>query len=131
MIINLLILLLIVIAMCNSITYNSKYKCPKYEVKINYVRASRLPGDASQGKLVIDMVKLKFDRDVPCGMYSLINAYGKGVLFVSSSDSRTGYMNMKNMNSIAHINLFDLWELYRLESNDNGFIQTYNRGCCN
>lgn len=130
MIVNLLIVLLIIIVMCNSINYNSKYRCPKYTVKIKYVRASRLPGENLPERVGIDTVNLKLDRDVPCGIYSLTNAYGKAALFVSNTDSRTGYMHMTDMNAVAKINLFDLWDLQRLESDSNRFIQTYNRGCC-
>lgn len=130
MIVNLLIVLLIIIVMCNSVTYNSKYRCPKYTVKIKYVRASRLPGETFSEKVGIDTINLKLDRDVPCGIYSLTNAYGKASLFVGNTDSRTGFMHMKNMDVISKINLFDLWDLQRIESDTNIFIRTYNRGCC-
>lgn len=131
MIINLLIVLLIVIIMCNSVTYNSKYRCPKYTVKIKYVRSSRLPGEYLQERVGIDTINLKLDRDVPCGIYTLMNAYGKAVMFVGNTDTRIGYMHMNNMDLVSKISLFDLWDLQRLDSSDNQFIQTYNRGCCN
>lgn len=136
MIINLLIVLLILIVMCTSITYNTKYKCPEYTVKIRYLRASRLPGNSRPEKLGtgFDTINLKLDRDVPCGMYGVTHTYGKSILFVSNTDSRTGYMhmnmNMKNMKGLDKVNLFDLWDLQRLESESDRFIQTYNRGCC-
>ena len=130
MIINLVIVLLIVIVLCNSIVYSNKYKCPSSPIKIDYVRASRLPGATYSERVGIDTINLKLDRDVPCGVYSLKNSYGSGVMFVGQSDNRFGYMTIKDMNTINNINLFDLWDLQRLESEENTFIQTYNRGCC-
>lgn len=131
MIIHLVLVLLIVILLCNSITFNSIYKCPKYPIKIKYLRASRLPGIKFKESIGIDTVALKLDRDVPCGIYKIVNAYGYGILFVSSSNPRIGYMHMNNMDLLKNINLLDVWDLQRLESEDNGFVQTYNRGCCN
>ncbi len=130
MIINLLIVLLIIIAMCSSITYNSKYKCPKFTVNIKYIRASRLPGEHLKERVGIDTINLKLDRDIPCGIYNLMTVYGKAIMFVTNTDSRIGYMHMNNMESVANLSLFDLWDIQRLESSDNQFIQTYNTGCC-
>lgn len=130
MIINLVVVLLIVIVMCSSITYNTQYKCPKYTVKIKYVRGSRLPAKRLTERVGFNTIDLKLDRDVPCGIYSMNNAYGKATLIVDRNNSRMGYMNMKNMDVISKINLFDLWDLQRIESEGNPFVKTYNRGCC-
>ena len=130
MIINLIIVLVIVIIMCNSIIYSGKYKCPAFPLKVNYVRGSRLPGVKYTQRVGIDTINLKLDRDVPCGIYTLKNTYGDGILIVSRDNQRLGYMNMRNMDVIKNINLFDLWDLQRVESRDNLFIDTYNRGCC-
>lgn len=130
MIINLVIILLIVIVLCNSVIYSNKYKCPSYSLKIDYVRGSRLPGTIYSEKVGVDTINLKLDRDVPCGIYNLKNAYGDAVLHVGHGNPRFGYMAMKDMSAIANINLFDLWDLHRQESEENYFVQTYNRGCC-
>jgi hypothetical protein len=131
MVIQLVLVLVIVILLCNSITFNTIYKCPKYLVKIKYVRASRLPGKNYKERMGIDTINLKLDRDMPCGIYKLVNAYGYGILFVGGSNSRLGYLNMPNLDALKDVDLLDMWDLERLESDDNGFIQTYNRGCCN
>lgn len=130
MILQLVILLLIVILLCNSVTFNTIYKCPKYPLKIKYVRCSRYPGKDYQIRVGIDAVNVKLDRDVPCGIYKITSAYGYGVLFVSNSDPRQGYLGLDNLDSVKGVNLFDLWDLQRMESDDNKLIQTYNRGCC-
>jgi hypothetical protein len=131
MLLQLVIILLIVIVMCTSISFNDRYKCPKFAVRMKYVRASRLPDLDSSNQIGKDMIILKLDRDVPCGIYSLNTVYGIATIIVSNTNSRLGYMIMENSKSIAHINLFDLWDLQRIESDTNLFIQTYNRGCCN
>ncbi|VBB18600.1 hypothetical protein YASMINEVIRUS_1063 [Yasminevirus sp. GU-2018] len=131
MIIHLVLILLIIILLCNSITFNTIYRCPKYPLKIKYVRASRLPGKQFTERVGIDTLNIKLDRDVPCGLYKLTTTYGKGVMFVGSANSRLAYLNMDNMDVLSGVNLLDMWDIQRLESEDNGFIQTYNRGCCN
>jgi hypothetical protein len=130
MIIYLVLILLIVCMLCNSITYSTIYKCPKKDISIKYIRASRLPIKNNQEEFGIDIINLKLDRDVPCGVYSLTNMFGYGILFVGASNSRIGYMNMKDMTLLKDINIFDIWDLKRIESPKNGFIQTYNKGCC-
>lgn len=130
MIINLIILLVIILLLCTSINYNLTHRCPRYHVKIKYIRASRLPGVTYQERTGIEKINLKLDRDVPCGVYILTTSYGKGALFVPSSSPRFGYLSMKNLDSLDKITMFDLWDLERLESDENMFIQTYNRGCC-
>lgn len=131
MIIELVLILLIIIFLCNSITFNSIYRCPKYPIKIKYVRASRLPTSNADEILGLNLINLKLDRDVPGGIYSIVNAYGYGMLFVGSANPRIGYLYMSNMKMLDNVNLLDMWDLQRLESSTNGFIQTYNRGCCN
>lgn len=130
MLVNLLIVLLIIIVCCNAFIYSNKYKCPPYGLKIDYVRASRLPGFDYSDRVGIDTVNLKLDRDVPCGIYNMKTSYGNATLIVSKDNYRLGYMNIENMNIIQGINLFDLWDLERIESRDNQFIITYNNGCC-
>ena len=130
MILNLVILLLILIVLCNSVTFNDRYKCPKYAVKMKYMRASRLPDRNITKQTGIDMIILKLDRDIPCGIYNVVNTYGKATLMVSNSNSRIGYMHMKNLGDLVNINLFDFWDLRRVDSDENLFVQTYNRGCC-
>jgi hypothetical protein len=140
MIIQLVFIILIVLLFFNSIIYSGTYKCPGNAVKINYVRASRLPGtvgyrNASPGtglarRIGIDTINLKLDRDVPCGIYSIMTMYGAGVMFVGRNNYRVGSMNIKDMSLIANVNMFDLWGLERMENKDNNFIATYNAGCC-
>jgi hypothetical protein len=130
MIVHLVLILLIVIMLCNSITYSTINKCPNQDISIRYIRASRLPGKNYQERVGLDTINLKLDRDVPCGVYSLTNMFGYGVLFVSSSNPKFGYLSMKDLTVLDDINIFDMWDLKRLESPNNGFIQTYNRGCC-
>lgn len=130
MIINLVILLVILLLLCNSISYNTTYKCPSFPLKIRYVRASRLPGQTFTQRVGIDTINLKLDRDVPCGIYSVTNIYGQGALMVTHTDPRTGYLSMKDMQLVENAKLVDLWDLQRLDAMDNKFIQTYNRGCC-
>lgn len=131
MIIQLTLVIIILILLCKSITYNSIYKCPKLQVKIKYARASRLPGIQYKERVGIDTINVRLDRDIPCGIYRVVNPYGYGILFIGTSDSRLGYLNMPDIKILDKINLIDLWDLERLESTENGFIQTYNRGCCN
>jgi hypothetical protein len=135
MVINLLIVLIILIVLCSSITYNNKNMCAKNITNIKYVRASRIPIN-NNNFIGLNTIKLKLDRDIPCGIYNLTNAYGQGVIYVDNENSKIGYMTMKDMNNIYKINLFDLWDLKRLESDDNQnadnqIIKVYNRGCCN
>lgn len=130
MIIHLALVLLIIIMLCNSITYNTIHKCPNPGVNIRYVRASKLPGKIYQERIGIDTINFKLDRDVPCGVYKVTNMYGYSVMFVGSSNPRLGYLSMKNITVLDDVNILDLWDIQRLKSSDNGFIQTYNRGCC-
>jgi hypothetical protein len=132
MVINLLIVLIILIVLCSSITYNSKNICTTNTINIKYVRASRIPNN----NIGLNTIKLKLDRDIQCGIYNLKNAYGQAILYVDNENSRIGYMTMKDMNNINKIDLFDLWDLKRLGPDDNQnidsqIIKVYNKGCCN
>ncbi len=133
MIITLLFILLIVIFLCYLSIYSSinsyPKSCSKYDVQIKYVRASRLQ-DIQINKIGINMINLKLDRDVPCGIYALKTAYGDATLYINNTDLRSGYLNMKNMDNIINVNLFDLWYLDRIGSDDNPISKIYNLGCC-
>lgn len=130
MIINHIIVLLIVIILFNSLIYNTYYKCPKFPLNINYLRASRLPGTQYDIRIGINTMNLKLDRDIPCGMYQVSTSYGDGILIVGRSNRRIGYLNIQDMSILNDINALDMWNIIRIESNDNDFINTYNRGCC-
>jgi len=129
MILNLILVLIIAIVLLNTLVYNHIYKCPQPDVKIKYVRGSRLPRALSNDK-IFDSIDLKLDRDVPCGIYNLKNTYGNAIMFVSKYDKRVGYLTMKNMNYLTNIDMIDLWDLDRIESKADGLIKTYNSGCC-
>src|SRR5271170_696437 len=105
MIINLIIILVIILLLCTSINYNLTHRCPRYHVKIKYVRASRLPGVTYQERTGIEKINLKLDRDVPCGIYLLTTSYGKASLFVPSASSRFGYLSMKNLELLDKITM--------------------------
>lgn len=130
MIIQLSIILIIIVILFNSMIYNSIHACPKLAVKISYARGSRLPGNDSDDKFGIDTINLKLDRDIPCGIYNLNTTYGKGTLYVSKNDKRFGYLTIDNMNLLNKVSVLDLWNIERIESDNNYFIMTYNRGCC-
>lgn len=130
MIMNLFILLSIIIILFNSLIYAGTYKCPTNQVHVNYARASRMPGATYKERVGLDTINVKLDRDVPCGIYKIKTIYGNGLLFVSNNNYRYGYINMKNINNIINIKLLDIWDLKRLESKENLFIDTYNKGCC-
>jgi hypothetical protein len=124
MIINLLIVLLILILLCNISIYSIRNTCPKNNIQIKYVRASKL-SDTQTSKFI----NIKLDRDVPCGVYELKTAYGEGIMFVPKLNSRTGYLNVKDMNNIMNVTLFDLWNINRINSDDQ-IVSMYNIGCC-
>ena len=130
MITQLLILLLIIIVLFNCMIYNSQNTCPKMAIKISYARGSRLPGTIFEDRVGIKTINLKLDRDVPCGIYKLNTAYGPGILFVAKGKTRFGYLSIKDMELLKKVSVMDLWSIERIESNDNTFIMTYNRGCC-
>lgn len=139
MLIELIILLVITIILFNSVVYSIQSRCPGEEIRIEYVRAGRLPGSQFTERVGITTINLKLDRDVPCGIYKLDTSYGNAVLFVAKNSKRVGYMNYpqdaleKNPEAKREIDaadLFDLWGLTRVNGGDNEFINTYNRGCC-
>jgi len=130
MILNIVILLIIVIIIFNSIIYSQLYKCPTDPLKIKYVRASRLSETISSDSIGIENINVKFDREVPCGIYHLKTIYGDGIAYVGKGSNRTGYLHVKNMDLLKNVSLLDLWDLVRVISNDNHFIRTYNQGCC-
>jgi len=129
-IVGMAILLAILVVSFAMLINSRKYKCAPNQLVLRYVRASRLPGANYSERLGIDTVNLRLDREVPCGIYRVRNIYGSGIMFVGSTDQRAGYMNMKNMALIKGINLFDLWDLQRMDASDNQLIGTYNKGCC-
>lgn len=139
MIIQLIILLVICIILFNSVVYSVQTRCPGENIRIEYVRAGRLPGYQSKDRVGITTINLKLDRDVPCGIYKLETSYGDAVMFVAKESNRIGYLNYaqevlasnpETERGINSANLFDLWNIMRINGGDNEFINTYNRGCC-
>ena len=130
MIVDLLLVLAIISLLFYFMVYNHIYKCPKQKIYIKYIRASRLPSDPSEGfGKVIDNIKLRLDRDVPCGIYYFKSIYDNGVIYISKLDKQIGYMVVKNFEPLGKTNMFDLWDLERID-NDDPLVKTYNSGCC-
>jgi hypothetical protein len=139
MLIELIILLVICVLLFNSVVYSTQYRCPGESIKIEYVRAGRLPGTEFKKRVGITTINLKLDRDVPCGIYKLQTSYGDATIFVAKNSKRVGYLNYaqevleanpETRREIDSADLFDLWNLDRVSGGDNEFINTYNRGCC-
>ena len=93
MIIELLIVLVIAIISFCSTVYNIQHRCPPATIKIEYVRAGRLPGLDFEERVGITTINLKLDRDVPCGIYRLNTVFGEATMFVSKNSLRVGYLN--------------------------------------
>jgi hypothetical protein len=125
-----IILLLMLFLLCNSVNYNTKYKCPKKKYHLDYLRIYVLPGKNYAERVGLDTLNIKLDRDIPCGIYSVKTAYGNGIIFIGSPSSNVGYFFMTDTKYLEKINMFDVWDIKRLESDDNKFLLTYNRGCC-
>lgn len=125
-----IILLVIVTIFFNSIIYTQLHKCPTDPITIKYVRASRLSESISTDYMGIENISVKFDRDVPCGIYHVKTIYGDGMIYIGKGNNRTGYLHIKNMNLVKNVYLLDLWDLVREVTNDNHFIRTFNQGCC-
>lgn len=139
MIIELIILLIICIILFNSVVYSIQSSCPGDNVRIEYARAGRLPESKFKEEVGITTINLKLDRDIPCGIYKLGTSYGDAVLFMTKSSNRIGYLNYpqeyldanpETRREIDSSDLFDLWNLMRINGGNNQFINTYNRGCC-
>jgi hypothetical protein len=133
--INLLILLIICIVIFQCVVYNIQYRCPRFNLKIEYIRGSRLPARKLIDLIGIPTIPLKFDRDVECGIYRVTTVFGNGSLWVTKSDKRLGYLNLINFDkstdkSIDKANILDIWDLTRMDTGDNPIINTFNRGCC-
>jgi hypothetical protein len=139
MLIELIILLVICVLLFNSVVYSIQARCPGDNIRIKYVRAGRLPGNQFKERVGITTINLKLDQDIPCGIYKLDTSYGKAVMFVAKNSNRIGYLNYQQemleanpetKKEIESADLFDIWNLIRINGGDNEFINTYNRGCC-
>jgi hypothetical protein len=97
---------------------------------LDYLRIYVLPGKNYAERVGLDTLNIKLDRDIPCGVYSVKTAYGNGIIFIGSPSSNVGYFFMTDTKYLEKINMFDVWDIKRLESDDNKFLLTYNRGCC-
>lgn len=129
--IELLLLLLICIVIFQCVVYNIQYRCTRFTVKIEYIRGSRLPVRKTLDVVGIPTIPLKFDRDIECGIYRVATVFGPGSLWVTKSDKRLGYLNLITPDkSIDAMNIFDIWDITRMDTGDNPIINTFNRGCC-
>lgn len=96
------------------------------DLTINYVRASKFNDNFDP-----NIIRVKLDRDIPCGIYTTTSIYGSAIISINQSDSKIGYLYMKNIQKIMeNVNMVDLWNLIRNNGKDNIFIQTFNNGCC-
>lgn len=151
MIIGLFLILIIIVILFNSTVYSIQNRCPAESIKIRYVRASRMPFYSSYNSVVnnpdnklrqntgIDMMEVKLDRDVRCGIYSSNTKYGAVTLYVAKNSTRLGYLDFTELDKLDEqtkkefdkSDLFDMWDLDRFVTRyGNEFINTYNRGCC-
>jgi hypothetical protein len=118
--------------------YNIEHKCPANDFRMDYTRASRLPGSRFDESIGITSIKLKLENKIPCGIYRLNTNFGKATLFVSLQSPYKGYLNFPQSilsndtsnKSINETDVFDLWNIVRINDTNNDFIATYNRGCC-
>jgi hypothetical protein len=130
MYIKLLLVILIICIICNYIIKFNDSNCKYIATNVNYIRASQLPKQANTESIDLNTINIKFDRIVPCGMYNIKTLYGNGILIVSNIDDTIGYLHMNDMTVIKNIDIFDIWNLDRISSKDNPFVETYNNGCC-
>ena len=145
MLIDLIILLCITILLFGSVVYSIQHRCPAENIRIDYVRAGRLPGTLpkteleSRQKIGISVINLKLDRTIPCGIYNTDTSFGNATLIVSKDSLKVGYLNYsqdileenpETKKEIDKADLFDLWNITRITGKKNKFIDTYNRGCC-
>lgn len=145
MLINLLIILCITILLFNSVVYSIQHRCPIENIRIDFIRAGRLPGTLpgtkaeSKQTIGISVINLKLDRTVPCGIYSTDTSFGNATLIVNKDSLKIGYLNYghevlsnnpETKKEIDDANLFDLWNINRITGKNNKFINTYNHGCC-
>jgi hypothetical protein len=130
--IELVIILVIIIVLFQCSIYNIQYRCPKESLRISYMRGSRTPPNIHAERVGIPTIDLKLDRDVPCGIYRTSTAFGDGSIFINKNDNRKGYLYLidNKDKAVDGVNLWDLWNIDRVESTDNHFIATYNKGCC-
>ena len=128
-IINVLLVVILFILFFSLIIYLGKYKCPSPDITINYARATILEYDTNLNGL--RTIKLKLDRSIPCGMYSLKTIYGDGVIFVPNRNDQICYLHKYDMDTLLKIKLIDLWNIRRLQSKSpDDYISTYNNSCC-
>ena len=126
MLIYSIILLIIILLLCNSITYNSIYKCSSNNTTIDYVKASKFKENFDP-----NVIRVKFDQNIPCGVYSCSSTYGMSNLVVNHIDSTIGYLyNINIQTKMKDIDVIDLWNITKQNGKNNLTIQTFNNGCC-
>ena len=130
MYINLILVILLICIICSYIIEIGSSKCKYISNDVKYIRASKLPEKANTEYIGLTTINIKFDRFVPCGMYNIKTLYGDGILIVSNNSDNIGYLHMNDMSVINNIDIFDIWDIDKLESKDNPFVKTYNNGCC-
>ena len=128
MYINLLLIIILVYMICNYLIIMGQNKCISKTNNIKYIRASKLSTVIKPEHMKLAGINIKFDRDVSCGIYNITTLYGSGVLIVGK-DNNTGFLHINDMTVIKDINMFDIWDIEKLESGVS-FIKTYNTGCC-
>ena len=126
--IDILLVVILVVLFFGLIIYLGKYKCPSPNITISYARATILNYETNLNGL--RTVKLKSDRSIPCGMYSLQTIYGDGVIFVPNKDDMICHLHKYDMDTLLKIKMIDLWNITRLHSKSSDYIATYNNSCC-
>ncbi len=125
--IELIIILCIILVLFWCSVYNIEYKCPTIDVKIQHVFARKVFEPTTD----IDMrrlISVVLDKSIPCGMYDGTTVYGGIILFVAKTNQTHGYIYSDHIKE--NVTTFDIWNLRKYINNSNGFIDTYNKGCC-
>lgn len=109
-----------------------KYACNSNEKTIiKSITGYRIKGIGMASQLGFPTINVKFDRDVPCGIYSGTSQYGKCTVIIGKNDLKRADIHFLMYDiTIETQDKFDIFDLTRIVNNAD-IIATYNKGCCN
>ncbi len=135
MLIHLLMIACIVILLFNCMIYIVEYKCPTTSLKISKLHGSKyrpFTGASDESDIGMFTTLIRFDRQIPCGVYSALSIYGDILVFVNKFNNEIGYiyaLRKSAQGTIKNLDWLEMWDFTKINSNNN-FIRNYNSGCC-
>lgn len=123
--IGIFFVVLIIILCFHIVTLKIEARCNNSDIIIDNITGTIISDKKNDDKVGY---QIRLDRDLPCGVYSVITKHNDtGLLFMSNMSPRIGNLYTK---SPVSSNSMEFVLTKKINKSNNNIINVYNNGCC-